>query len=339
MQLFARTSGSNWREVSRSIFGFDTSSINDTDSVSSATFSLYGTAVDDGAFDQDLVLDRNVPPSGGGSFAASDFNIANWDEVEQASNRIDLGSFNTSGYNDWTLNATGMANIDNTGETWFGIRGSSDFDNSAPTWVSGDIANAQAYYADETGTAKDPALTVEHSDAPAVGGTIQDLSYVYDVLGNITSITDHSGTGTGKTLAFSYDPLSRLTFATTTAASSTPFIQTFAYNALGNITGWKTNGNATTTYSYATTNYANPHAATTIGSDTLTYDNNGNLTAYGSDTYTWDYQNRMASSTVASTTTTYTYDHTTQRMSKTTGGTTTHYPNQYYQVQGATTTK
>ena len=97
---------------------------------------------------------------------------------------------------------------------------------------------------------------------------------------------------------------------------------------------------ATTTYSYAGTNYANPHAATSIGSATQTYDNNGNLTSNGTWNYTWDYRDRMTQSAAGAVTSTYGYDHSTQRVwQRTSTSATTTYPNLYYSVtQGASST-
>jgi YD repeat-containing protein len=55
-------------------------------------------------------------------------------------------------------------------------------------------------------------------------------------------------------------------------------------------------------YTYAETNYANPHAPTAFFKGTATttysYDNNGNLTGRtgaATSTYMWDYRNRMTS--------------------------------------------
>ena len=136
---------------------------------------------------------------------------------------------------------------------------------------------------------------------------LQNISYTYDGVGNITQITDRSDTGAGKSVTFGYDDLHRLTLASTTAASSTPYRNSFGYSAIGNITGFSTTSGATTTYFYAGTNFANPHAATAIGSTTHTYDNNGNLTAASPWSYTWDYRNRLtqaAKGTATSTTAT-----------------------------------
>ena len=156
-------------------------------------------------------------------------------------------------------------------------------------------------------------------------------------MGNITSITDCSGTDAAKTVVFTYDDLYRLTTASTTAANSTPYLESYGYDALGNFTSKTGQG----TYTYAGTNYANPHAATQIATGlattTLAYDNNGNLTGAGSWTYSWDYRNRLtqASNGAAST---YAYDNENQRVMKTVAGATTIYPNKYFNKTGATTT-
>ena len=74
---------------------------------------------------------------------------------------------------------------------------------------------------------------------------------------------------------YTYDDLNRLTQASTTPdiASGAPnaghnMIEKWSYDALGNIltdaTTTLSGGWATTTYSYAGTNYANPDAATRV---------------------------------------------------------------------------
>ena len=44
---------------------------------------------------------------------------------------------------------------------------------------------------------------------------LQNISYTYDGVGNITQITDRSDTGAGKSVTFGYDDLHRLTLAST----------------------------------------------------------------------------------------------------------------------------
>lgn len=167
-----------------------------------------------------------------------------------------------------------------------------------------------------------------------VGNVFQDISYIYDNVGNITSITDLSDTGAGKAITYTYDDLYRLLSASTTAASSTPYYRTYAYNALGNITNKSDQG----TYTYNDDGYNNPHAADTINSVDLTYDNVGNVTDYGSWNYTWDYRNRLTQSSNSTATTTYGYDQDNQRVFKVADTATTTYPNKYYNTSSATTT-
>ncbi|MCA8838170.1 MAG: FG-GAP-like repeat-containing protein, partial [Proteobacteria bacterium] len=125
-----------------------------------------------------------------------------------------------------------------------------------------------------------------------VGGTnVQNLSYQWDSLANLTARKEHSA---GKDLrdTFTYDGLNRLTYAEAgrysspysgTATSRTTATVHYATN--GNIT-YKTNaGNDPYqsnigSYSYST---SKPHAAIRIGSMRLYYDANGNTTSTTKD--------------------------------------------------------
>lgn len=94
-------------------------------------------------------------------------------------------------------------------------------------------------------------------------------------------------------------------------------------------------------YSYAGTNYSNPHAVTQIAdgvsTSTYTYDTNGNLVSEGATAYTWDYRNQLSQS-VGSATSTYAYDESGQRVKLTEGSTTTNYPNRLYNTTGTSGT-
>lgn len=174
---------------------------------------------------------------------------------------------------------------------------------------------------------------------------LQDFLYTYDAVGNVTRIIDASSALTSKISDYQYDNLYRLTLASTSAAttSTSNYLQLWSYNAIGNFATSSTQG----TYSYAGTNYANPHAATTIGTSTITtlnYDANGNLasTTRGSTItrYGWDYRNQLTQVATGTATTTYGYAVSGNRVSvRPTGSGSTTYPNQYFNVQGATTTK
>ena len=158
------------------------------------------------------------------------------------------------------------------------------------------------------------------------GKIVQNISYTYDNVGNITQITDTSDTGTAKTVTYTYDDLHRLVSAQTSSASSSPITQTYTYDAIGNILSRTGSGS----FSYGAGS-ANPHAPTTIGGAAHTYDLNGNLLSNGAVSYTWDYNNRL----MGSGGTTYAYDHKGLRVQKDARV----YPNEHFNTDGTKAVK
>ncbi|MCX6735652.1 MAG: hypothetical protein NTZ13_01055 [Candidatus Parcubacteria bacterium] len=138
------------------------------------------------------------------------------------------------------------------------------------------------------------------------------------------------------TVTYSYDDLNRLITATASVASSSPYVYTYSYSAIGNISSSTPSG----AYSYAGTNYANPHAATQIGGSTQTYDNNGNLTSDGTWNNSWNYRNQLTQSAKGNgtATRTYLYDENSNRVKLTEGNTTTYFLNKYFNQIGTTGT-
>jgi RHS repeat-associated protein len=188
----------------------------------------------------------------------------------------------------------------------------------------------------------DPTKIYRLTDKVTTNGTtnLQDISYTYDPVGNITQIVDDSDIGSAKTATYDYDDLNRLTSAAiTNAASGGNYSRTYSYNQIGNITSKSDQGSYT--YGGASgSSYANPHAVTSLAGVAYAYDHNGNLTSVGSSTTnSWDYNNRLEQTVVGTTTTSYAYDYTGDRVEKTSGSTPTIYPFNFYEVAGATTTK
>ena len=155
----------------------------------------------------------------------------------------------------------------------------------------------------------------------ASGTQLQNISYVYDPVGNIIQETDNSATDSKKTVAYVYDGLYRLLSSTATevALNQQTYAHAFTYNAIGNILTRteKIGANSTTTYTYAYEgnigqSFANPNAVTSIsdGANTTTYiyDNNGNIlqetpssaSKQLAKTYAFDYNNRLARIDIAS---------------------------------------
>ncbi|MEV8129423.1 RHS repeat-associated core domain-containing protein [Streptomyces sp. NPDC085944] len=192
-------------------------------------------------------------------------------------------------------------------------------------------------------------LTRQTSDRDIAPKRIDDITYAYDDVGNITGLTTASGQDAQKTTdtqCFTNDALQRLTEAwTTTTDCSTkptnstvggpdPYWQTFTYDTVGNRTklvDHSTNPavttDATTTYTHNTPGGSLPHAAQTANvsggpnngqTSTFAYDDAGNTTTrtIGSRTQnlTWDDESHLATVTESGKTTSYHYDADGNRM-------------------------
>jgi RHS repeat-associated protein len=107
---------------------------------------------------------------------------------------------------------------------------------------------------------------------PGGSGTIQNLSYAWDKVGNLTQRQD---VRQSLTETFSYDNLHRLT------SSTGPDPITITYNSMGNI---QTKTGIAGTYSYHATK---KHAVTAAGSFTFAYDANGNMSSRNGSTICW----------------------------------------------------
>ena len=115
------------------------------------------------------------------------------------------------------------------------------------------------------------------------GGTLQDLHYEYDDLGNMLTIADISTPA--RTQNFQYDELNRLRYADSPAYGSIEY----RYDTIGNMTFNSRVG------AYAYTDPLHVHAATQAGANTYTYDLNGNMMSGETRTFVWDYDNRPTS--------------------------------------------
>jgi RHS repeat-associated protein len=118
-------------------------------------------------------------------------------------------------------------------------------------------------------------------------GNIQDLSYDYDAVGNITSIISNPTTPTEEnttTSTYTYDELDRL--LTFNVAGDETYSESFSYDdSTGNLASHTENG-ITDSYAYIATEH--PHAASAMGSSVYTYDANGNQITRRIDGVTYD---------------------------------------------------
>ncbi|MGJ5135615.1 RHS repeat-associated core domain-containing protein [Bradyrhizobium oligotrophicum] len=166
----------------------------------------------------------------------------------------------------------------------------------------------------------DPLTGRLTSIATGVNNAVQNQSFGYDRLGNLTSRSDAN---TNVSESFVYDALNRLT-SSTTNVNTTPLVKTFAYSPIGNILSKSDVG----TYTYPAAGQPLPHAVTGVSgtiSATFTYDANGNQTSGLGRSIVYTSYNKPASITQGSRTISFVDDTDHQRFKQVTPEGTTLY--------------
>lgn len=150
-----------WEAIARSIFLFNTASIDDAATISAAVLSLYGFGKTDGlSATPNIDIYTSTP--------ASNTALANGDYLQigttsQTGTPVTYSGWSTSAYNAFTFNGTGIGNVSKTSVSKFGARNANyDVANTPPTWSSA-ASFMQCYFADESGTTNDPKLVVTYS--------------------------------------------------------------------------------------------------------------------------------------------------------------------------------
>lgn len=157
--------GSDAYWIYRSAMLFDTSAIADSDTIDSATLSLWPTTV----VNDDLSLTNKSfrlvtsTPASNTAIVADDYEqfgtTAGGTDVAITS--LSVGSYSWT----YTLNATGLGWISKTGVTKLGLRHTADADDEAPDapGYADDYNMAYCSSADNSGTSQDPKLAVVHT--------------------------------------------------------------------------------------------------------------------------------------------------------------------------------
>jgi len=165
VEIECHSNTNTFRYMGRTHALFDTSSIPDLDTVTGATLSLYGFELVT-TLEADEVAVVSGSPASDTDLVPTDYATTHFGATELAP-RVPSSAWSTSGYNDFALNASGLATISKTGLTRLGLRLGLDLDNEAPTWASGNPAiRIRWYSADQTGTSQDPTLVVSHGALP-----------------------------------------------------------------------------------------------------------------------------------------------------------------------------
>ena len=151
-----------WTRVSRNKMLCDTSTIPDTDTISSVTLTLNGSRNDAGDVHSAFFKITNHDTDNN---AAAEFQHwlalppVSWSDTSVGDADVVVDNDNV-----WTFNATGIAGINKTGITGIGLVLKADFDDSEP----GGTGNWQVdWYNSFVGTAdQDPFLTIVHAATP-----------------------------------------------------------------------------------------------------------------------------------------------------------------------------
>lgn len=143
----------------RGFTAFDTSALTSAASISAATYSLFGSALNIDTAGTAGIAMVTTSPASNTVLANSDYSQVG--STAQATN-ITIASWSTSAYNDFTVNGTGLGNISKTATTNFGFRIEKDRANSN-TWNSGEDAYIEPFSANQAGTANDPKLVITYT--------------------------------------------------------------------------------------------------------------------------------------------------------------------------------
>ncbi len=168
-------------------------------------------------------------------------------------------------------------------------------------------------------------------------GTLQDLRYLYDAVGNVRKIEDYK-LGSPQKQNFTYDSLDRLISAEAVDGTGGNYIlESYTYHATtGNLTSKTGIGN----YTY---DFTHKHAvASTENGWSFSYDANGNMTTrtVGGPMYTltYDAENRLTAVSGTGLSASFVYDGDGNRVKGTVNGATTVYIGNTFEWTGSTST-
>lgn len=191
-----QTTGFN---IYRSFLYIPTENIPDTATITGATLYIYGAA-NYTTTDFDIVVQNGMPTFPSDPLVTGDYDIT---QYAGDGGSLNTSTWSTTGYNAIVLDATGYGWINKTGDTKFALISQEDISVSEPT----DNEYVTFYLNDQTGTDKDPYLSVTYTFT----GTPELVTK------NATSITDFTAVLNG--LITGADTLTRRGFdwGTTTA--------------------------------------------------------------------------------------------------------------------------
>lgn len=175
-KISAWSDADTFDSMAKAVLLFDTSSIPNDATISSATLSFYVTAATDG-LSQSVGITSSAPTANTSLSASTDYAEASFGSTRFATD-ASISSLSVNAYNSFTLNSDGRSNISLTGISKFAVRTSADIDDTAPTWVS--MASSSVTFQTAENTNK-PRLVVTYSTPSGtstwVGDAVTDQAF------------------------------------------------------------------------------------------------------------------------------------------------------------------
>lgn len=186
--IYSDDESGKWRSIYRGGQLFYTAALPDSANISATTLSLRGRSkVDDLGITPSLNI-YSFDPASDDDLIAADYET--YGSTAYCDTAISYASWDTTDYNDFILNATGIAAVSKTGVSKFGNRDAVyDAGGATPSW-SDRLNSELRYWTAEKGEGYKPTLVITYTALPTV--TTQAASDVEDTTatgnGNITNI-------------------------------------------------------------------------------------------------------------------------------------------------------
>lgn len=150
-------SGNNtFKRLSRAVYLFLTN-IGSGSTISEAIITIKGLGTQSGLGSENMVICSSSP--------ASNTNLSTTDYSNFGSTSFCSIAYTGTTWN-FSLNTDGINNIDKSGVSKFGLRGSWDFNNNyTGTWASDARNYVYGYYSEATGTTNDPKIVITYSSS------------------------------------------------------------------------------------------------------------------------------------------------------------------------------
>ena len=200
----ADSNTNKWNRLRRGIFLFDTSALDDSITITSATLSLYAHAgnADPAGWAPELNIYSSAPSSNS-TLVASDYAYAGFGVQAFADTGVSYATWDASAdYKDFIFNSAGIAAISLHNVSRFSVRTQYDATDTPPAWSSGADMYMQVYTA-EQGSGFEPKLVVVYPAEPEL--STNEASSVEETTATLDGAIIDIGLGNASARGFEWD--------------------------------------------------------------------------------------------------------------------------------------